>query len=149
MSIGSPTAYLLWSILSTIVRIRCHSIWSSFWTSNAQFLIFLVVHLWLYDRFNCVKWDSGRQPGAFRRVMTYVAVPHGFLLCSHVPSPGTPTSAQCHFWWFSALRWQPLSFKRVCISVRTYSDPLSPFLQVILSLHWTKVRPAILTDIRT
>ncbi|KIM40373.1 hypothetical protein M413DRAFT_178223 [Hebeloma cylindrosporum] len=53
MSNGSPTAYLLWAILSCI------------------FLAFLFLHLWAYDRFNCLKWDSGRQPGAFKRVMTY------------------------------------------------------------------------------
>ncbi|KAF8911566.1 hypothetical protein CPB84DRAFT_1671675 [Gymnopilus junonius] len=53
MSNGSPTAYLLWAILSCI------------------FLAFLLQHLWAYDRFNCLKWDSGRQPGAFKRVMTY------------------------------------------------------------------------------
>ncbi|KAF8806620.1 hypothetical protein BYT27DRAFT_7233972 [Phlegmacium glaucopus] len=53
MSNGSPTAYLLWAILSCI------------------FFGFLLGHLWVYDRFNCLKWNSGRQPGAFRRVMTY------------------------------------------------------------------------------
>ncbi|KAJ3495433.1 hypothetical protein NLJ89_g10622 [Agrocybe chaxingu] len=56
MSNGSPTAYLLWAILSCI------------------FLTFLLLHLWAYDRFNCLKWDSGRQPGAFKRVMTYVNI---------------------------------------------------------------------------
>ncbi|PPQ81175.1 hypothetical protein CVT24_009475 [Panaeolus cyanescens] len=53
MSSGSPSAYLLWAILSSI------------------FLVFLFLHLWAYDRFNCLKWHSGRQPGAFKRVMTY------------------------------------------------------------------------------
>ncbi|KAF9777923.1 hypothetical protein BJ322DRAFT_1015308 [Thelephora terrestris] len=53
MSSVSPTAFLLWSILAII------------------FLIFLAQHLWNYDRFNCLKWNSGRQPGAFKRVMTY------------------------------------------------------------------------------
>ncbi|KAF9529757.1 hypothetical protein CPB83DRAFT_753202, partial [Crepidotus variabilis] len=53
MNNGSPTAYLLWAILASI------------------FLIFLTVHLWLYDKFNCLRWNSGRQPGAFKRVMTY------------------------------------------------------------------------------
>ncbi|TFK25709.1 hypothetical protein FA15DRAFT_668226 [Coprinopsis marcescibilis] len=53
MSTGSPSAYLLWAILATI------------------FFCFLVLHLWLYDRFSCLRWDSGRQPGAFKRVMTY------------------------------------------------------------------------------
>ncbi|PFH52194.1 hypothetical protein AMATHDRAFT_190166 [Amanita thiersii Skay4041] len=53
MSNGSPTAYLLWAILSII------------------FLIFLLIHLWSYDKFNCLKWNAGRQPGAFRRLMTY------------------------------------------------------------------------------
>lgn len=53
MSSVSPTAFLLWSILAVI------------------FLGFLTQHLWNYDRFNCLKWNSGRQPGAFKRVMTY------------------------------------------------------------------------------
>ena len=35
-----------------------------------QFLSFLVYHLWCYDRFKCLHWSSGRQPGAFKRVMT-------------------------------------------------------------------------------
>ncbi|KAJ7576816.1 hypothetical protein C8J56DRAFT_371487 [Mycena floridula] len=49
--IGSPSTYLLWTVLASIS--------------------FLFIHLWLYDRFQCIKWDSGRQPGAFKRVMTY------------------------------------------------------------------------------
>ncbi|KAH7910037.1 hypothetical protein BJ138DRAFT_985926, partial [Hygrophoropsis aurantiaca] len=50
---NSPTAYLLWSILSCL------------------FFCFLIFHLWNYDRFKCLRWNSGRQPGAFKRVMTY------------------------------------------------------------------------------
>ncbi|KAF4593119.1 hypothetical protein EYR38_008829 [Pleurotus pulmonarius] len=53
MSTGSPSAYLLWAILSCI------------------FLVFFSIHLWLYDKFKCLKWHAGRQPGAFKRVMTY------------------------------------------------------------------------------
>ncbi|KAG6863895.1 hypothetical protein C0993_009956, partial [Termitomyces sp. T159_Od127] len=53
MSNGSPTAYLLWAILSSI------------------YLVFLLLHLWCYDRFSCLRWNAGRQPGAFKRVMTY------------------------------------------------------------------------------
>ncbi|KAI0076410.1 hypothetical protein K474DRAFT_1565450, partial [Panus rudis PR-1116 ss-1] len=53
MSTASPTAFLLWAILSVL------------------FLGFLVYHLWCYDRFKCLHWSSGRQPGAFKRVMTY------------------------------------------------------------------------------
>ncbi|KAF9453515.1 hypothetical protein P691DRAFT_658159 [Macrolepiota fuliginosa MF-IS2] len=53
MSNGSPSAYLLWAILSCI------------------FLAFLILHLWAYDHFNCLRWGAGRQPGAFKRVMTY------------------------------------------------------------------------------
>ncbi|KAF8058689.1 hypothetical protein FPV67DRAFT_1785750 [Lyophyllum atratum] len=53
MGNGSPTAFLLWAILSCI------------------YLVFLLMHLWNYDRFQCLRWDSGRQPGAFKRVMTY------------------------------------------------------------------------------
>ncbi|KZV76427.1 hypothetical protein PENSPDRAFT_747618 [Peniophora sp. CONT] len=53
MSTGSPTAFLVWAMLSCL------------------FLIYLVYHLWSYDRFRCLLWNSGRQPGAFKRVMTY------------------------------------------------------------------------------
>lgn len=73
MSNGTPTAYLLWAILSCIVSPHIHHY--HYRMANPrfqQFLAFLVVHLWAYDRFNCLKWDSGRQPGAFKRVMTYV-----------------------------------------------------------------------------
>ncbi|KAF8262510.1 hypothetical protein EI94DRAFT_1780020 [Lactarius quietus] len=53
MSNGSPTAFLSWAILSSL------------------FLAFLLYHLWSYDRLQCIKWNAGRQPGAFRRLMTY------------------------------------------------------------------------------
>ncbi|KAF9801901.1 hypothetical protein IEO21_10011 [Rhodonia placenta] len=53
MSSASPTAFLLWAILSVL------------------FLSFLIYHLWEYDRFHCLRWSAGRQPGAFKRVMTY------------------------------------------------------------------------------
>ncbi|KIP09054.1 hypothetical protein PHLGIDRAFT_29277 [Phlebiopsis gigantea 11061_1 CR5-6] len=53
MSTASPTAYLLWAILSVL------------------FLGFLIYHLWSYDKFKCLHWSAGRQPGAFKRVMTY------------------------------------------------------------------------------
>ncbi|KAH8832948.1 hypothetical protein DL96DRAFT_1584041 [Flagelloscypha sp. PMI_526] len=52
-SAGSPASYLLWSLLSIM------------------FQVFMLIHLWNYDRFQCIKWNSGRQPGAFKRVMTY------------------------------------------------------------------------------
>ncbi|EGO26375.1 hypothetical protein SERLADRAFT_436189 [Serpula lacrymans var. lacrymans S7.9] len=44
--------------------------------SFTQFLCFLVFHIWSYDRFNCLKWNSGRQPGAFKRVMTSTLFSH-------------------------------------------------------------------------
>ncbi|KAH9174452.1 hypothetical protein EDB89DRAFT_2149509 [Lactarius sanguifluus] len=53
MSNGSPTAFLSWVILSSL------------------FLAFLLYHLWSYDRLQCLRWNAGRQPGAFRRLMTY------------------------------------------------------------------------------
>ncbi|KAG1767484.1 hypothetical protein EV702DRAFT_751972 [Suillus placidus] len=57
MSSGSPTAYLVWSILACL------------------FFCFLIFHLWKYDRFQCLKWsESGRQPGAFKRFMSYTYV---------------------------------------------------------------------------
>jgi len=56
MSSGSPTAYLLWAVLACL------------------FFGFLIFHLWSYDRFRCLRWNAGRQPGAFKRVMTYTYV---------------------------------------------------------------------------
>jgi len=53
MSNGSPTAFLSWAMLASL------------------FLAFLLYHLWSYDRLRCIKWNAGRQPGAFRRLMTY------------------------------------------------------------------------------
>lgn len=50
---STPAVMLLWSILSTME------------------LVFLLHHLWRYDRFSCLRWNSGRQPGAFKRIMTY------------------------------------------------------------------------------
>ena len=35
-----------------------------------QFFGFLIFHLWNYDKFQCLRWNAGRQPGAFKRVMT-------------------------------------------------------------------------------
>ncbi|KAF7289211.1 hypothetical protein MIND_01382300 [Mycena indigotica] len=56
MSNGSPSAYLLWALLAV---------------ANVQFFVFMLIHIWNYDKFKCLRWDSGRQPGAFKRVMTY------------------------------------------------------------------------------
>ncbi|KAH9980665.1 hypothetical protein BJV74DRAFT_97502 [Russula compacta] len=53
MSNGSSTAFLSWAILACL------------------FLAFLFYHLWSYDHLQCIKWNAGRQPGAFRRLMTY------------------------------------------------------------------------------
>ncbi|KAF7290056.1 hypothetical protein HMN09_01310700 [Mycena chlorophos] len=53
MKYGSPSAYLLWALLAV------------------AFFIFMLIHIWFYDKFKCLRWDSGRQPGAFKRVMTY------------------------------------------------------------------------------
>ncbi|TCD61622.1 hypothetical protein EIP91_008146, partial [Steccherinum ochraceum] len=63
MSTASPSAFLLWAILSVLVRLPI--------STSFNFLFFLVYHLWSYDRFKCLHWSSGRQPGAFKRVMTY------------------------------------------------------------------------------
>ncbi|KAJ7686805.1 hypothetical protein B0H17DRAFT_1013292 [Mycena rosella] len=52
MSHSSPATYLVWSIL---VSLSC---------------LFLLFHLWSFDRFQCLKWNTGSS-GAFKRVMTY------------------------------------------------------------------------------
>ncbi|KAL1687882.1 hypothetical protein GGG16DRAFT_116527 [Schizophyllum commune] len=56
MTPGSPTVFLLWTVLACL------------------FLCFLLVHLWSYDRFKCLKWNAGKQPGAFNRLMTYTYI---------------------------------------------------------------------------
>jgi len=53
MSTVSPTAFLEWAIISVL------------------FMFFMIHHIWRFDKFNCLKWNSGRQPGAFKRIMTY------------------------------------------------------------------------------
>lgn len=49
----SPTVHLAWAVLT------------------CGLLIFLIQHLWRYDQFKCLALSGGKQPGAFRRVMTY------------------------------------------------------------------------------
>ncbi|KAF8627643.1 hypothetical protein AX15_004337 [Amanita polypyramis BW_CC] len=49
----SPASYLVWA------------------TFSSGLLVFLFYHLWSFDRFKCLKWDSGPNSGAFKRVMTY------------------------------------------------------------------------------
>lgn len=78
MSSVSSAAFLLWAILAVIVRRNrskhlrkpADSPSCSPPLLRPQFLVFLTQHLWNYDRFNCLRWNSGRQPGAFKRVMT-------------------------------------------------------------------------------
>ncbi|EJD36727.1 hypothetical protein AURDEDRAFT_117025 [Auricularia subglabra TFB-10046 SS5] len=53
MSHFSPPTVLLWAVLSIMLQ------------------TFLVTHLWKFDRFQCLRWNAGKQPGAFQRVMTY------------------------------------------------------------------------------
>ncbi|KAH9994212.1 hypothetical protein BJV77DRAFT_1101345 [Russula vinacea] len=53
MSHSTPATYLVWSLLS---------VW---WLG-----IFLIYHLWCFDRFRCLRWHQGTQ-GAFKRVMIY------------------------------------------------------------------------------
>ncbi|KAK0206521.1 hypothetical protein DFS33DRAFT_1315178 [Desarmillaria ectypa] len=53
MSHTSPTTFLVWSLCSFIL------------------FSFLLYHLWSFDRFKCLKWNSGPYSGAFKRVMTY------------------------------------------------------------------------------
>jgi hypothetical protein len=89
MSNVSPSAMLLWSVLCCIE------------------LVFLFVHLWRYDRLQvshapvsqirhgrsspvqCLRWNSGRNPGAFKRVMTY-----GYLMA--IPCIGAPSFTLSH-----------------------------------------------------
>lgn len=53
MSHTSAASYLVWSLITAILG------------------IFLIFHLWSFDRFKCLKWNSGPYSGAFKRIMTY------------------------------------------------------------------------------
>ncbi|KAF9075485.1 hypothetical protein BDP27DRAFT_1212433 [Rhodocollybia butyracea] len=53
MSHTSPSSYLVWALLSCMLG------------------IFLVYHLYSFDKFKCLRWDNGPYSGAFKRVMTY------------------------------------------------------------------------------
>jgi len=65
MSHTSPSTYLVWSIISCIL------------------FVFLVFHMWSFDRFKCLKWNSGPYSGAFKRVMTYSYLTSVPLLMSY------------------------------------------------------------------
>lgn len=47
---------------------------------HPKFGVFLIQHLWGYDRFNCLRWSSRHTPGSFRRIMT--VLPLVFLIHS-------------------------------------------------------------------
>ncbi|RDB25145.1 hypothetical protein Hypma_007400 [Hypsizygus marmoreus] len=53
MSHTSPASLLVWAIICCLLG------------------VFLIFHLWSFDRFKCLKWNSGPSSGAFKRVMTY------------------------------------------------------------------------------
>lgn len=61
-SVGRPGLHCERTVLGCRETRRC--------SSYLQFQAFMTLHLWSYDRFQCLKWSSGRQPGAFKRVMT-------------------------------------------------------------------------------
>ncbi|KAI0731547.1 hypothetical protein C8Q72DRAFT_233727 [Fomitopsis betulina] len=49
----SPSTYLTWATLSVLTG------------------LFLLFHLWKFDRFKCLRWSNGPYSGAFKRIMTY------------------------------------------------------------------------------
>ncbi|KAA1477527.1 hypothetical protein DENSPDRAFT_589396 [Dentipellis sp. KUC8613] len=53
MSHTTPASYIVWAILSCMLG------------------AFLVFHLWQFDRFKCLRWNTGPAAGAFKRIMTY------------------------------------------------------------------------------
>ncbi|EGO00608.1 hypothetical protein SERLA73DRAFT_51272 [Serpula lacrymans var. lacrymans S7.3] len=53
MAHTSPAAMLVWAVFSLLLG------------------VFLLFHLWSFDRFKCLKWNTGPYSGAFKRVMTY------------------------------------------------------------------------------
>ncbi|KAI0298471.1 hypothetical protein B0F90DRAFT_1732760 [Multifurca ochricompacta] len=55
MTHSNPETFLVWSVLSCLLG------------------IFLVYHLWSFDRFRCLKWNQGSS-GGFKRLMTYTYI---------------------------------------------------------------------------
>ncbi|KAF8918416.1 hypothetical protein CPB85DRAFT_1281988 [Mucidula mucida] len=53
MSNAPPSTYLIWSIVACML------------------LLFLLYHLYSFDHFKCIRWNSGPYSGAFKRIMTY------------------------------------------------------------------------------
>ncbi|KAF9018639.1 hypothetical protein BDZ89DRAFT_1209861 [Hymenopellis radicata] len=53
MSNAPPSTYLIWAIVACML------------------LAFLLYHLYSFDRFKCLRWNSGPYSGAFKRIMTY------------------------------------------------------------------------------
>ncbi|KAJ3539814.1 hypothetical protein NM688_g6314 [Phlebia brevispora] len=75
MSTASPTAFLVWAILAVLVRMLLlgpHLLLLAAFASYATGDL-LPTHSWMMSRltFKCLHWSSGRQPGAFKRIMTY------------------------------------------------------------------------------
>src|ERR1700733_32641 len=72
--LGSPSVYLLWSLLSSTVGgfTSLPIVITHDHLPLSQFLAHLIFHLWNYDGFKCLWWRGGRQPGTFKRLMTYV-----------------------------------------------------------------------------
>ncbi|KAF9529773.1 hypothetical protein CPB83DRAFT_852155 [Crepidotus variabilis] len=67
MSHTSPAVFLVWTMLTGLLN------------------VFLLFHLWSFDRFQCLKWNSGAHAGAFKRIMTYtylVTVPMIFVFAA-------------------------------------------------------------------
>ncbi|KAJ3509308.1 hypothetical protein NLJ89_g5291 [Agrocybe chaxingu] len=52
MSHTSPASYLIWTVMTGLLG------------------AFLLFHLWSFDRFKCLRWNSAYS-GAFKRIMTY------------------------------------------------------------------------------
>ncbi|KAJ7152135.1 hypothetical protein C8R46DRAFT_1229000 [Mycena filopes] len=53
MTHTSPESFLVWALVTTIL------------------FSFLVFHVWSFDRFQCLRWNTGPNSGAFKRIMTY------------------------------------------------------------------------------
>lgn len=132
---GSATAYLLWAILACIVSL----IWFSQarllvplfsdsanpYFSRTQFQGFVIYHLWCYDRFQCVRWNSGRQPGAFKRVMT---VCFALYLSLPLVYPTHASDAVLLPWFCTIAAYLLSGYNRPQIS-RRYVTP--PFVRIV------------------
>jgi hypothetical protein len=99
MSHTSPASLLIWAVLTSMVCTRFLMDTQVTQVNGLQLGAFLLFHLWSFDRFKCIRsvgfssparqplyrrlrWNTGPNSGAFKRVMTVWRLLHASAMCS-------------------------------------------------------------------